>query len=217
MNPETAASIELVNAVAVFLNAGEKSEVWAFKPLNEDYPTQYIIKVAQPECELAFHTETYGSQKGKVTIHGNFHIGHSGNKFVDIREFGTGGYFALPSISVTIARGPEAIAKEIKRRFLPEYLPLLAKAIVKRDSREAYENQTRANLLRLAAIVNQSIKDLREDTDRVTVYKDKFYGEIQCSDTKATLTIHDLSIEGAEQILRLVQDGNVRFSGKGDK
>jgi hypothetical protein len=50
-----------------------------------------------------------------------------------------------PSISVAWNRGPEVIAKEIKRRFLPEYERIYARCAEKAASYQKHENESRAN------------------------------------------------------------------------
>ena len=126
--------------------AKELGDGWTFKPLDEPYPTQYIT--GPNEAELAIRIETYGSRKGRIEVHGNFHIGRN-REFIDVRDWNhtTSERCKLPEISVSGNRGAEAIAKEIKRRFLPEYLPLLQKAIDKRDAANSHEDKTRANLV----------------------------------------------------------------------
>lgn len=49
-----------------------------------------------------------------------------------------------PEISVAWARGPEAIAKEIKRRFLPEYERIYARCFEKAASYQKHEDEARA-------------------------------------------------------------------------
>ena len=145
--------VQLTQDIAFFLNEGETAVKWTFKPLDEPYPTQYIK--GPNESELAIRIETYGSRKGRIEVHGNFHIGRN-QEFIDVREWNhsTSERCKLPEISVSGTRGAAAIAKEIKRRFLPEYLPLLQKAINRRDAANSHEDKTRANLTVLAAIVN---------------------------------------------------------------
>ena len=76
--------IQLTKDIAFFLNAGETTPAWTFKPMDEPYPTQYIT--GPNEAELAIRIETYGARKGRIEVHGNFHIGRD-RQFVDVREW----------------------------------------------------------------------------------------------------------------------------------
>jgi len=189
--------IQLTKDVAFFLNEGETTPAWTFKPMDEPYPTQYIS--GPNEAELSIRIETYGSRKGRVEVHGNFHIGRN-REFIDVREWNGSERAKLPEISVSGERGAQAIAKEIKRRFLPAYLPLLAKAIARRDEANTYEDKTRANLAMLAEIVGAR---LPEDHGRTTTYFTG--GDIQVSGDSITLKLSSLSIEQAKQILEMMK------------
>jgi hypothetical protein len=180
--------------------AKELGDAWTFKPLDEPYPTQYIQGLNG--AELAVRIETYGSRKGRVEIHGNFHIGRN-REFVDVREWShsTSERCKLPEISVAGNRGAASVAKEIKRRFLPEYLPLLQKAIEKRDAATSWEDKTRANLVTLAAIVNASVPTERDRTTASFYHNDKAYGDIQVSGDSVTLKLSNLTMKQAKQIL----------------
>jgi hypothetical protein len=195
--------IQLTKDIAFFLNEGEQRPDWTFKPMDEPYPTQYIT--GPNEAELSIRIETYGARKGRVEVSGNFHIGRN-RQFVDVREWNGSERTKLPEISVASERGAQAIAKEIKRRFLPEYLPLLAKAIARRDESNTYEDKSRANLATLAAIVNARVPAERDRTSTSFYHNDRAYGDIQVSGDSVTLKLSSLSVEQAKQILALVKE-----------
>jgi hypothetical protein len=190
--------IQLTKDVAFFLNEGEQTPAWTFKPMEEPYPTQYII--GPNEAELSIRIETYGSRKGRIEISGNFHIGR-GREFIDVREWNGSERSKLPEISVSGERGAQAIAKEIKRRFLPEYLPLLAKAIARRNEANSYEDKTRANLATLAEIAGARVP---EERGRTTTYFTG--GDIQVCGDSITLKLSSLSVEQAKQILEMMKE-----------
>jgi hypothetical protein len=192
--------VQLTKDIAKELGSG-----WTFKPLDEPYPTQFIQ--GPNEAEIAVRIETYGSRKGRVEVHGNFHIGRN-KEFIDVREWNhsTSDRCKLPEISVSGTRGAAAIAKEITRRFLPEYLPLLQKAIDKRDTANSYEDKTRANLVVLAAIVNARIPAERDRSTTSFYHNDKAYGDIQVSGDSVTLKLSSLTMQQAEQILTLLTE-----------
>jgi len=189
--------IQLAQDVAKELGNG-----WAFKPYDEPYPTQRIT--GPNEAEISIRIETYGSRKGKVEVHGNFHIGRN-NEFIDVRGWNSSAstYNTLPSISVTGSRGVTAIVKAIKSRFLPEYLPLLAKAVAKRDAYIAHEDTSRENLIALAAIVNARVPSERDRTT-ASFYTRDHSGEITVSCHSVTLKLNSLTIDQAKRILEIL-------------
>src|SRR4029077_2682444 len=103
--------IQLTKDVAFFLNEGETTPAWTFKPMDEPYPTQYIS--GPNEAELSIRIETYGSRKGRVEVHGNFHIGRT-REFIAVLEWKGPERERLPKISASADGGAKAIAKEIK-------------------------------------------------------------------------------------------------------
>jgi len=194
--------VQLTKDIAFFLNE-ETAVKWTFKPLDEPFPTQYLK--GPNEAELAIRIETYGSRKGRVEVHGNFHIGRN-REFIDVREWNhsTSERCKLPEISVSGTRGAASIAKEITRRFLPEYLPLLQKAIDKRDAANSHEDKTRDNLVILATIVNARVPEERDRTTASFYHNDKAYGDIQVCGDSVTLKLSSLTMERAKRILAML-------------
>lgn len=210
--------IELTKKIAFYLNVGEQTEVWRFqKPRTDEgleYPSQTIEKTSDLDCQIHIRIETYGASKGRVEVSGNFHIAKNefGNsQFEDVREYGINGHSALPSISVAGTRGAEAIAKEIKRRFLPEYLPLLIKAQAKRDDRLNYYAKVRKNLTELGAIVGADMTRLKlESCDLRTYSNSRAYVDIHSNDTGVTdLKITNLTFEQAKRVLAIVAEERI--------
>lgn len=208
-----AQTIELAKAVASELTKienvnGKAGTAWRFKPLNESYPTQYIVKVGQEECEVSLHPDW--PKAGTVHIGGNFHLGRK-KEFVDVREWNhsIGGRSALPTINVSLSRGADVIAREISRRFLPEYLDLFNKAIAKRESQNTWQDKTRANLLELAAIVKADTSRLKDNDEAVSISfydNEKGYGDIQASDNSCNLKLSSLSLDKAKRILAIMAE-----------
>jgi hypothetical protein len=151
--------------------------------------------------------QRYGTKSTHVTISGTLHVGRDG-QYVEVYE-GTGSGWHRASageISVAIARGPAIIAKEIKRRFLPEYLRILALANAKVLADTAYETDVRLNLLRLAKAAGTTVAF--DDTNRwdkreaFSLGIGEVYGTIHASQKTATLELRSLTIKQAEAILQ---------------
>jgi hypothetical protein len=51
---------------------------------------------------------------------------------------------SAPSITISLAKSPELIAKDIKRRFLPEYERIFARCAEKAQSHQAHEDNSRS-------------------------------------------------------------------------
>jgi hypothetical protein len=66
-----------------------------------------------------------------------------------------------PSISVAWNRGPEVIAKEIKRRFLPEYERIYARCAEKAASYQKHENESRQNWENICAAIGKDTRHNR--------------------------------------------------------
>lgn len=199
----------LAQQVAFFLNAGEKTEAWKFKPNAEPYCTQHIK--GPDEAELYLNLGQYGADKGKVTVSGSLHIGKN-RSYWTVYEKNT--RVSVPSISVTVTRGAEVVAKEIKRRLLPEYLRILNLAVTQRDSQIAHENKRRNNLVALAKLVNARIPEA-DDASSTSFYRsDAAYGTINAyGDGGAGLELRNLTLEQARHILKYIANGNDEVRG----
>jgi hypothetical protein len=81
--------------------------------------------------------------RGRVQVSGGYPRDHHNRYVVDsVKSYSE----SLPSITVAATRPPQAVAADIARRFLPEYLGLLAKAQAEIDRRLAYEKKRDALL-----------------------------------------------------------------------
>jgi hypothetical protein len=77
-----------------------------------------------------------------------------------------------PSVTVSLARDAEAIAKDISRRFIPLYLPLIEREIQRRDSYNIHNDktaETKAELERIFKGVNSHICVTNVSGDSVTL------------------------------------------------
>jgi hypothetical protein len=143
------------------------------------------------------------TEKERVHIHGSLNIGKNG-AYVILYENNI--RVTAPSISVALSRGHGAIATEIKRRLLPEYLRVLELAKAKRDGEENYERSRHANLIELAALVGKNYSELKEGTESLSFYHDKKgYGDIWASADSVNLKLNNLSIAKAKEILKMLE------------
>lgn len=95
-------------------------------------------------AKLWFGFDAY-NKKDKLRISGTYPSNARGEMYQ--LPYGV----ANPVIGVSIDRGGETIAKAIKTRLLPEYLPLLQKAIERNASHDAWKDKQAARTKELAA------------------------------------------------------------------
>jgi len=175
---------------------------WKARPLREDrdeasYPSRWIVN--GEGAELVVKIEEYGAKKGRVNIYGSLHIG---NEYVTVYE--NGNRVSSPDISVNPERGVEVIAKEIKRRLIPEYLRVLALAQAKVKSDNEATARRQAAIRKLVAVTGAEPPDFAKERD-----KDRFYlrgwrsGDVRVS-YDGSVNFERLSVthEEAEYILK---------------
>jgi hypothetical protein len=147
-----------------------------------------------------------------VSISGSLNIGRNG-AFVTVYE---GGQRLSPgSISVALSRGPEAIAKEITRRLLPEYLRIFALAVAKLQADNAYDFDVSANLHFLAKAIGTVVPSKKDDgnsyveaqRESISFNRGEAYGTIRVSNKTAELHLRSLTITQAEHILNYIKGG----------
>jgi hypothetical protein len=228
LRPEAAQLHKLCTDIAFFLNVGEESPIWTHTiPADEEranYPSQDIQQASNPEIHLNVRVGSYGQEKGRIAVSGNFHIRQgfrevhdvtNGNisvpnvSFYDPRDYNER-QKSLPSISCAPTKTAEQIAKDIKRRLLPEYLPLITRAIEKRDASEKYYEDSRNNLQQLAAIVGYEhrINKNESTAKHVSGYSsDGAYCDISTNDNGITdIKINNLTMDQAKRVLAIVAE-----------
>lgn len=186
---------QLTREVAIFLGPA-----WKFEAQDENSVWQRIQ--GPGEAKLWLQLVEYGCDKGRVTVSGSLNIGKNGQYWTTYENHNR---VHPPVISVAESRGAEVIAKEIKRRLLPEYLRILALAVSQRDSQIAYENKRRNTLVELAKIVHARVPD-GDDVGSTSFYRnDAAYGKIQAhGDNTVSLDLHNCTLEQAQHILKFI-------------
>jgi hypothetical protein len=178
---------------------------WKVKPPragydDESYPSRYIVN--GEGAELVIRIEEYGAKKGRVNVYGSLNIGRHW-QYETVYE--NGNRVNVPDISVNPERGVEVIAKEIKRRLIPEYLRVLglAQAQVKKANERTAARQ--AALRKLHKLAGGHAPDFEREPD-----KDRLY-----STAAGTIVVHydgsvqferlDVSQEQAEHIIEYLK------------
>ncbi len=182
---ERKALSELAQQVASALGDG-----WHYlAPKDDDELTarnRYIVN-GERKVSVAF----VWNQRDRVSLRGTFNNGL--HQHLPYRA-------ENPEITVAISRGPAVIAREMVRRVLPAYDALLAQTKTRKAQADDYRAKQIAKLVHLGATVGLTLTP-REDADRF------FFdgGEVRVSDDDASVTLHGLTIEQAEQVLKLTR------------
>jgi len=122
---------------------------------------------------------------------------------------------SIPEITVTRKKTPAQIAKDITRRFLPEYLPLYAQCLEKRDERVNRCDQKMDTARKLVDILGKQVSTTPWGSDpsiSVPNMLGDSYGEIRI-DYDGNTTFHlwgvpaDAAIKIAEALRPLINEG----------
>jgi hypothetical protein len=185
--------------------------VWTFTP-DKDAWTVHIDRADGAKLYLSLESSKGYELKDRVSISGSLNIGRNG-AFVTVYE---GGQRLSPgSITVALSRGPEAIAKEITRRLLPEYLRVYALAMAKLQADNAYDFEVSANLHLLAKAVgtvvpsdkNPNNSYVEAQRESISFHRGEAYGTIRVSNKTAQLELRSLTLTQAVHILSYIKGG----------
>jgi hypothetical protein len=153
-----------------------------------------------------------GYKSTKVNIGGSLHVGENG-QYVQVYEKGSDGTGwerkDVQPIGVSIARGFDVIASEIKRRLLPEYDRLLTLALAQVQREQDYKNAKRANLERMARAAGHALP-ARDEThqrrdDAFHVSFGNLSVEVKAGDKDVDIKINNLTPEQAEGLLQILR------------
>src|SRR5208337_5009244 len=145
----------LGTALAPALSALNPQRPWTFVEPTEDTYTVYLRNAGKARIYLQLESSKGYDLNDRVLVTGHMHIGKNGS-YVEVYDRGADGTgwnrVSAPRITASLKKNPEAIAKDIAKRFLPEYLRVFAMAEDKLAKEEAYECRIVTNLERLAEV-----------------------------------------------------------------
>ena len=158
------------------------------------------------------HTEGYGmhlapiwNKPDRLEISGTWPKNFKGMVQVPHIPYGTPVKEQRPEITVATARGGEAIAAEIQKRFLPLYVSKwqeMAKEAKRQDDHEAGQL---ALIEKLAALTGEKLSDHNRERKTFTWKSGGWYSDIEVySPTDATLKLR-VNAEQAERILKMLK------------
>lgn len=196
---------DLYNGVAAHLTG------WRVVLPEEDANNRYYYERTRLKND-AGQTIYLKLDRGKIHISGSWpQRKQPGGPFVspsDVRE-------ESPSINCALGRGYEVIARDITRRFLPEYQRIWAKCQAKIEADERYENTRAANWARIAAMPVVKTSTHRQETGDVIIGKldhngsrnlSNGYGDVSMEgENSVKIELRSLPVDVAEIILRALE------------
>ena len=211
----------LAERIAFFLNEGERTQVWSYVKGQDSWShridgpgeAKLYVHISKTRRVRDVNTQAFVETPERVSIGGSFYVGNGGT-FVEVYEQKPDGSgwdrTHVPDITVAYARGAQAIVKELKRRYLSEYLRVLALAIQKRDADITFEVQQRkllTDILQAAGNFQAPREDAngrgyasihKSDTRYISV-------DITASNTTADLKLSGITLQEAKHILEYLR------------
>lgn len=155
----------------------------------------------------------------RLNISGEYHA----EKLYDHIPYGA----IRPSIGVSTAKSPATIAKDIERRFLPEYKALITAARERKAKSDDYANRSIANAGKLAessggvfSVVEKSeySNGPRTPTSNLHMnHKSVGYGNVSVSDESVKIDLSSIPLELASRIMEVMAEYNNTRTGMGGK
>lgn len=188
----------LARQIATELRKLLPARPWTFVEPTEDTYSVYLRNAGKGRIYLSF--DGY-NEPTRLSISGHLHIGKD-NRFVEVYERSS--RVTLPSITVAIKRGPEAVAKDIAKRFLPEYLRILELAEQKVAEAAAYEATIAEHRNHLAAVCGVKLHPQDECHD--FSWHLGGYHTVKINEKNVDLKLVDLSFAQAEHIIKYLKE-----------
>lgn len=191
--------IELLRAVAAYIDGFEVKV-----PADGRQP-----RLAGPDgMEIFIATSR---ERGKLHIHGDWPT--DGNTYMSPRSWGAVPYDENGDVSINVSevRGPEEIARDILRRFLPQYREIYAKCCQRKAENAAYRDRlyvqaqaiTKAAGLPAPGRLENSNSEYRLHLGNVT--EQGWYGTVQVYDKSINLDLRGVTVANAEKILAILR------------
>ena len=195
--------------IATELNKLNPLRPWTFVEPTEDTYNVYLRNAGKARIYIQY--SHYGDTNTRLSINGYMHIGKNGS-YVEVHEQSSTGWnkTSAPSITVAIARGCAAIAKDIAKRFLPEYMRVFALAEAKVKASSEYDALITDNLQRLAKVAGVTVPSAQQRYNEVNKsfsfrVGDSRYYSVTTSAKDCSMKLDTLSFEQAEHIIKYLR------------
>lgn len=176
-------------------------------PLNDN---NWTCKITHKLSQKVLYVSGDGYNKPtKVNISGSLHVGECG-RYVEVYQTAKDGSGwrkqTVPTISITIARGYDVIAKEINRRLLPEYDRILTLALTQVQKDKEYKDARQANIEALAEAAGVKSPDGK---DNLYVHFGEVYGTVEVYKDSANVKLNSLTLAQTRRLLQLLKEGEL--------
>ncbi|MGC2744686.1 MAG: hypothetical protein WA672_16035 [Candidatus Angelobacter sp.] len=160
---------------------------------------QYMQGEGDERLELYFVS---GSNMQRLTVSGRYPITARGD-FISAPHG-----MRRPDITVAISRSPDAIAREVARRLLPEYRKVLAVVQEIKRRMDGSEDVQEANLNVLAEAfgMKPSADNLKQGSMRLRLPIGGAHGNLEVFDQSVNLNLRSIPIKKALQMARLLME-----------
>jgi len=210
-NKRTIALSELALEIAYKLHSNH-GQAWEFVKPTEDVYSVYLRNGSGARIYLQFDSSKGYDLNDRVLVTGHMHLGKNGS-YVEVYDRGADGTgwtkVSAPRITSALSRGPMAIAKDIAKRFLPEYLRVFALAQAKVQADADYDAAITANLQRLAKVAGVKLPSAQQYYNEVNksfhFSVGQRYYDVTASAKDCSMKMSSLSIEQAEHIIKYLR------------
>lgn len=179
---------------------------WTWRgPLYEHTVETHAVIAREDGASISINGNGWTSD-GRVSITpGLWPKSKKGEEFSPYRYSGEGS----PRITVAQGRPAKDIAREIERRFLPEYLPLYTKMLERRNATDVRQDSTQTASENLAKLVGGKVQGQERGDGEVHWYHEgATYGDAKSHDggKEWNLQVHNLSYDKVARILKIVNE-----------
>lgn len=200
MNDRTARLSGYAKCIATELHKLDSLHPWTFVEPTEDTWSVYLRNAGNARIYVQF--VGYADNPERMEVSGNLNIGKN-RQYVQLYE--NGNRVGVPTITVAVSRGCAAIAKDISKRFLPEYMRLFTMAETKVREEAKAKADIHANLQGLASAVGKSIPIDEASGFNFSFGVSGVYGNVAAFADDASLNIKNLTYAQAAHILKYLR------------
>lgn len=172
------------------------SKILGFKLEEKEKDSWNYLCLNARKGEESLHFTSGGYQmKDRIKISGNFPKTEKG-EYVDPYGYQEKRH----EITVSIAKTPEQIARDIERRFLPHYRTLLKGMIERVQKSNEYD---RTSVRHLEELKGTELSEEERRGHRFHL-SDEIFGEVSVHGETVNIELHSLPLETAKKIMELI-------------
>jgi len=172
-------------------------KILKFTPVEKKDDSWHYVYMDAKKGEESIHFSSGGYQmKDRIRISGSFPRTEKGES-VDPYRYGEKRH----EITVSLAKTPQQIARDIERRFLPRYRELFGGVVERVNKSNQYARTCAKNL---EAIKGKPLTEY-EMKERTWRFSGSVLGEVWVDNESARVELHSVPIETAKKIMAIVK------------